>query len=178
MNLFTIQNDLIADRTADAWYRVPSDGPNFHYRWQWGTGRDGGFSYVMGEHREQAVCRDEPSLTISWGLDVDDATDPNDRRHFDWADKFPDPSIRLFWADIFWNGALIDRVVLARVDGARGTIPLPNYNMQVTHFEAAIADLIDGLEGPTREYGPFAILERIGATIVGDHDREGAGSPR
>ncbi len=30
MDLFKIQNDLIADRTAEAWYRIGIAGPDFH----------------------------------------------------------------------------------------------------------------------------------------------------
>lgn len=177
MRLFNIQNDLIADRTSDAWYRIPDNGPYFHYRWQYGTGPDGEFSYVIGEHRGQAVCKEEPSLTMAWGLEVDGWDDRHERR-FDWASNFPDETVRLFWADFFWNGSLIDRVTLASFDGARGVIPLPNYRKEVTQFEAAVALLVAGLEGDSEDYNPVRVLDRIGITIIGDHDREGAGSPR
>lgn len=177
MNLFKIQNELIADRTSDAWYRIPDDGPYFHYRHTWGGGPDGEFSYVIGEHRSQAVCREQPSLTMAWGLDVDDSNGRRERR-FDWATDFPDETVRLLWADFFWNGSLIDRVTLASIDGGRGTIPLPSYRKEVTHFEAAVALLVDGMEDGHAEYNPIKVLDSIGVTIIGDHDREGAGSPR
>src|SRR5262245_39282546 len=79
VNLFKIQNDLIADRTSEAWYRIPDNGPYFRYRWQYGTGPDGNFSYIEGEHRNQAVCKEQPSLTMAWGLEVDGWDDRDER---------------------------------------------------------------------------------------------------
>lgn len=174
MNLYKIQNDLIADRSAEAWYQTKIDGPYFHYRWMYGTGRGGNFSYVESEHRGHAVCREEPSLTMSWGMEVDDR---DDARHFSWAEKFPDSTVRPIWVDFFWNNALIDRVELCRVDGSRGLVPTPNFKNEVTDFELAVAYLVHNLEDGDNYLHPGRVMETIGATRVGDHDRGGAGSP-
>lgn len=174
MDLFKIQHELIADRTAEAWYRINISGPSFHYRWQYGSGPDGRFSYIQDEHYEHAVCREEPSLTMSWGMDIHD-----DRRklRFEWAEAFIDSEVRPFWVDFFWNNALIDRVELCRVDSGDGTIPLPRYGLEVSDFEAAVAWLIHDLEGH-REPGPGHYLDIIQAKRVPDQARQGAGSRR
>lgn len=168
MNLFEIQQELIAGARAEDWYRIPIAGPWFHYRWQFGSGRRGEFSYVIGEHTEHAVCRVEPSLTMSWGLPVHDRTD--ERRH-DWAVDFVTREVHEFWVDFFWNNALIDRVELGRVDGGHGILPMPGYGRKVTDFAAAVAELIYEVEGPGSDAPPSAYIEQLGFVRLPDVDR-------
>jgi hypothetical protein len=177
VDLFKIEHELIADRSAEAWYRTMIAGPFFHYRWSWGTGSDGGFSYIIGEHTDHAVCREEPSLTMSWGMPVHDF-DERRELHFDWADDFVDHTVRPFWVDFFWNNALIDRVELARVDGTHGTIPMPNFGLEVTDFEVAVAFLVHDLEDGSNYDDPGRYLDTIGAKRVPDGRRHGAGTRR
>lgn len=172
MNLFKIQHNLIADRSADAWFRIRIAGPDFHYRWNYGSGPAGEFSNIMGEHHSHAVCREEPSLTMSWGLDVH----ARDELHFDWAKDFVDTTVRAFWVDFFWNNALIDRVELLSIDGGNGTIPFPRGGMEVSDYEVAVAYLVHDLDDSPNEDHPERYLETLGVKRVGDHDREGAGS--
>src|SRR5665647_3897219 len=91
---------------ADTWYRINISGPSFHYRWTYGSGPDGAFSHVIGEHSSHAVCREEPSLTMSWGMEVYDRDDRKDL-HFEWAKQFVNPTVRPIWVDFFWNLSLI-----------------------------------------------------------------------
>ena len=175
MDLFKIQHELIADRSADAWYRISISGPTFHYRWTYGSGPDGAFSHVIGEHSSHAVCREEPSLTMSWGMEVYDRDDRKDL-HFEWAKQFVNPTVRPIWVDFFWNNALIDRVELGRIDGGHGTIPLPDVSLRVTEFETAVAHLVHDLEGGPDHDNPGRYLDMIGATRMRDHERQGAGS--
>lgn len=85
MDLFTIQNTLIAGSSVDDWFRIGAAGTLFDYQWSFGTGPEGNWSHVIGEHSRHAVYRAEPSLTLSWGMDADDPSDTYDRRHYDWA---------------------------------------------------------------------------------------------
>jgi hypothetical protein len=172
-HLFRIQHELIADRTAEAWYRTNIAGPFFHYRWQYGSGPDGPFSYVQSEHHDHAVCREEPSLTMSWGMNIYE-----DRRdlQFDWAEAFVNSTVRPFWVDFFWNNALIDRVELCRMDGGHGTIPIPGYRREVSDFAMAVAWLIHGLEGSSSDADPDHYVAVIEAKRVRDEARQGAGS--
>ena len=153
MKLFKIQNELIADSTAAAWYRVSVAGPS-HYR---------------------AVCRAEPCLTMSWGMGVHDRAELSEL-HFDWADRFVNKAVAPFWVDFFWNNALIDRVELARIDGGQGTIPMPGPGMEVTNFQVAVAYLVDGLEASAGYDNPGHYLDLIHAKRVHDVPRGGAGS--
>lgn len=175
VNLYKIQNDLIADRTAEAWYRIRPAGPDFHYRWDFGTGPEGSFSHIFGEHSAHAVCREEPSLTMSWGLDIHERRDAQ-TLDFEWAQKFVNKTVRPFWADFFWNNALIDRVELCSIDGGHGTIPFPTYGLEVTDFEVSVASLVHDLNGGASHDNPWRYLDQIGAKRVRDADREGAGS--
>lgn len=176
MDLFHIQHDLIANHTPDAWYVIPCDGPVFRERWDYGSGPNGSFIAIAGEHSTQAVHRAEPFLTLAWGLDVD----PNDdrrERSFPWADEnFPDPTVHLFWADFFWAGALIDRVQLAGVDGHRGVIPLPDGKHQISTYELAVADVIHSLGSYPDDYAPVELTRRMGFAESRDIARHGAGS--
>lgn len=176
MDLFTIQNDLIARSTADAWFNPKIPGPTFRYSWQYGySGSDGPVSYITGEHYSHAVHRQHPNLTIAWGLDVEDLHHPRKRR-FEWAEQFADTSVDAFWADFFWNGALIDRVELASVDGGHGTIPMPHYGNTVSDYEVAVAVLVHDLNGSQREDHPHRYLRTLGFTQQRDEARHGAGS--
>jgi hypothetical protein len=175
MKLFKIQHELIADTTADAWYRIMVAGPAFHYRWSSGSGSDGELSSIVGEHVGHAVCRAEPCLTMSWGMDVHDRTDLSELR-FNWADQFVNKTVVPFWVDFFWNNALIDRVELARIDGSHGTIPMPGRGTEVTNFQVAVAYLVDGLEDSPGYDNPGHYLDMIHAKRVHDVSRGGAGS--
>lgn len=170
MDLYKIQHELIADRTS-AWYRIVIAGPDFQYRWQYGSES----SYIIGEHHARAVCREEPSLTVSWGMEVHERAERKEL-HFDWAESFVDKSIRPFWVDFYWNGALIDRVELARVDGGHGVIPIPDGLMKVSDFEITVAHLIHDLETGREHDNPTRYLGAIGAKRERDRDRQGAGS--
>ncbi|GAB3093824.1 hypothetical protein GCM10027054_19210 [Isoptericola nanjingensis] len=174
VDLFKIQHELIADRTADAWYRIRIAGPSFHYRWDFGSGPSGAFSNISDEHHSHAVCREEPNLTMSWGMNVYSREERNEL-HFDWAEGFVNPSVRPFWVDFFWNNALIDRVELCRIDGGHGTIPIPA-GREVTDFETSVAYLVHDLEeGPDHDH-PGRYLETLNIKRIRDSDRWGAGS--
>lgn len=176
MNLYEIQNELIANRTADAWYRIMIAGPDFHYRWTYGSNVDGEYSNIMGEHYSRAVCREEPSLTMSWGMEVHDSRDRREL-HFDWAQDFVNTNVRPFWVDFFWNNALIDRVELCSIDGGHGTIPIPSgRQLEVSKFEASVAYLVHGLDGSSDVDHPGRYLDSLGVTLVPDDKRHGAGS--
>ncbi|WNM25285.1 hypothetical protein [Demequina capsici] len=174
MDLFSIQHALIAGRTGEAWYVIPSHGPVFRERWSYGTGPEGGFVEILDEHHSQAVLREDPTLTMAWGLGVHD-----DRRKlsFDWAaENFADEDARLFWADFFWAGALIDRVVLASVDGARGVIPVPDRQRRVSSYELAVAEVIHDLDSHDENYRPADLVRRLEFTEKEDEHRGGAGT--
>ena len=180
VSLFHLQHELIAGRTAQAWYRIMSAGPAFHLRWSYGSSGDGkAFHELVDGHPETAVCREEPALTVAWGMSSDRTgaapADPG------WAQELVDHTVRGIWADFFWCGALIDRVELARINGAHGLIPFPrprDTGRTVTDFEVAVAWLLHDLEGGQEEDNPGRYLSRLDIATVYDQAREGAGTHR
>jgi hypothetical protein len=176
VDLFKIQNELIAGGNAEAWYRVMIDGPTFHYRWSYSSGTDSTVSHIIGEHRGHAVHREEPNLTMSWGMEAHERKNCEELR-FDWAQDYVNSTVHPFWVDFFWNNALIDRVELCSVDGSHGTIPIPDALREVSDFVVAVAYLVHGLEKGASHEDPGRHLDLIGAKRVRDRDRRGAGSP-
>ncbi|MEV4267803.1 hypothetical protein [Kribbella sp. NPDC049584] len=129
----------------------------------------------MGEHYNHAVCREEPSLTMSRALEVH-ARNERQELHFDWAKYFVNPAVRPFWVDFFWNNAIIDRVELGSIDGGHGTIPLPGARMEVSDFEVAVAHLVHDLEERPSHDHPADYLDTLGVNRIRDQARQGAGS--
>lgn len=171
MDLFTIQHELIADRTdREDWYRLPPGGSSPHPAEQVGAASASSAS-IEGRHHSRAVSRKAVSLTMSWGKGSCE-----EAQHFGWSEQFDSPTVWAYWVEFFWNNALIDRVELCEVDGGRGTIPLPNRERQVSTFETAVACLIHGL-GDGGDHPPGHYLNRIAATQVRDVERCGAGTP-
>lgn len=171
MNLLDIHT-LIAGSTPDSWYRLREPVPTYRHRFEQDHGLTPTFPAVVREHHQHAVFRDEPSLTMSWGMSPIRAEVPD----FGLG-KFTDPTHLPFLVDFFWNNALIDRVRLTVVDTGRGIIPIPDWNLEVTAFEEKVAHLIhqlvhvDGVDTAT-------LLQQIDATVVEDRNRLGAGSKR
>lgn len=177
MDLYTIQHELIAgDRDAEDWHVIRGRGPiGYHHAWTYGTGpgREP-YSYVSSDHHGHAVCRLEPCLTMSWGMDRDD-----DARNltFSWTEEFVDQAVRASLVDFFWNNALIDRVTLLSRDGGHGLKPfVGEVNRTVTDFELAVANLVHGLNNAAEEDAPEGYLREIGASVGRDDERRGAGS--
>jgi hypothetical protein len=175
VDLYKIQHELIVDRASEAWYRLMVAGPSFHYRWDFGSGASGAYSNISGEHHSHGVCREEVSLTMSWGMAPYTREERNEL-HFDWAKDFVNPVVRPFWVDFFWNNALIDRVELCRVDGGHGTIPIPDVRHEVSDFETSVAYLVHDLEGSPNDEHPGTYLDTLGVKRVYDTQRWGAGS--
>lgn len=171
MDLFTIQHRYIADSSEESWYKVAAQGTYYRHSWSHGCG---GESRIESEHRRMAVYRPDPSLTIAWGMQAD-GEEP--RTAYDWSQGFPNTAVWPIFADVFWCGALIDRVELARIDGAHGIIPLPNYANEVTHYELAVAFLLHALQEGRNHDNPGRYVERLGFKVITDLAREDAGNP-
>lgn len=112
---------------------------------------------------------------MSWGMEVHDREERKEL-HFDWAQNYVNSTVRPFWVDFFWNNALIERVELCSVDGGHGTIPFPDYRLEVSDFEVAVAYLVHNLEDGLDGDHPGRHLDTIGAKRVRDSERWGAGS--
>lgn len=111
--------DKISESWSDWWNYLP-EGPLFNYNL--GTTDDA--ASVFGWHEARAVLIEDVDIAIEWGM----SSDPFDRRSDfkpEWA-PFPDESVALCYADIFYRGSLVERVSIASVDGGRAYLPTPD----------------------------------------------------
>jgi hypothetical protein len=94
----------------------------------------------------------------------------------DWVESFPlVDAVDYFWADIFWNGSLVDRHGLVSVDQGRIYLPLPTPifkqvegeteldRYEVTRWHVAFARLVHYVE---HQEDFDRSLERAGFHIV------------
>ena len=180
-NLYDIQNDLVANSSASAWYvhHTPGAAADFRYRWSWWTSpADDEAGHQPDSHDSYAVHRTEPSLTMAWGLDAY----PNERgaRQYPWLpeDHYVNDTTHEYYVDFFWNGSLIDRVVVVLVDGGHAVLPLPSPAADghvVSDFELAVALLLHDLAAGSLD-DPAAHLQQLGIKRVRDDERHGAGA--
>jgi hypothetical protein len=94
-------------------------------------------------YQELAVYRLNNSITLAWGLKVEDLNEP-------WARTYPDQddaSIHLI--DILYGGNLILRTRYAAVDCARAYLPLPKPNQTtVSTQDFLLIKLLNYIEDP------------------------------
>lgn len=111
----------ITEAYGDYWHHI-NGGSQFHY--DLGTVND--LASVFGYHSARAVLLNDVDIAIEYGM----TDDPLDRQAWvaDWA-PFPDPNVHGKYADVFYRGALVDRVHLASVDGGRAFLPAPTITM-------------------------------------------------
>jgi hypothetical protein len=150
-------HDILTTSIAEDWRLLYP--PVFHH--QLGVVQAGGpWSLEVYEHHYSATYRHDVNLTMAWGFEVDrDLTFPM------W-NGFPDPQISRLNLDIFWAGALINRILLVSVDGGRGTFVMPTLvggQDTVTGSEVAVGDLLMSFRGfeTSGEY-----VRRAGIAIV------------
>lgn len=117
MNLYDLRK-TVAETWTDHWNLI-DNGPLYNHAM--GTVND--VATVTGFHNARAILLDDLDVAIEFGM-PDDPFDARSNWTEDWA-PFPDPKIRGEFADLFYRGALVDRVHLASVDGGRAILPLP-----------------------------------------------------
>jgi hypothetical protein len=165
-------NDLrgvVQGSVANDWHKIDSVGPTYRERWHTWTGYSDGEAtngLSVDSHYAHAVYKHDVNLSLTWGMDR--SWDPMSGRpdrddSFDWSKGNPDPSVGVFFADIFWGGTLVDREFLIHVDGGRGVVPLgttrrkpgasftgrspSDFYESCTMWERDFAELIDTLDG-------------------------------
>ena len=106
-------------------------------------------------HHTVVVYVPDVDLTIAYGLDFDALR--RDAPEFEWSKVFPDKSVHIGLADIFWRGSLVDRVAYVLVDGARGTLPIGggHVGLRVSSWQVDVARLLHGLKGAGLAFDDF-----------------------
>ena len=173
MNLNELRQILTESRPHQ-WWKLDATGPLYRNGWVMtsGGGREG-HDLEVTWHHEAAVYRDDIDLTIQWGMDMDPGDD--DRRHFDWAEKFINPKVHPWWVDVFWRGVLVDRYGVVSVDGGHGLVPFPHtagespdWHNAVTEREVAVVHLVDHLGGGHDRSVNY--IQQVGFRVVPDQD--------
>lgn len=71
----------------------------------------------------------------------------NDDYKDDWANKHPHPKATGYWYDLYYDGNLIDRFILVAVDGARASLPSPDWQSGKVHMmDYKVAKINDTLK--------------------------------
>jgi hypothetical protein len=135
----------IRESAAEYWNYIP-EGPLFNYN----LGTSDGSAQVFGWHDARAVLEDDVDIALEFGMS-DDPFDHKEKWTEDWA-HFPDTQIVGFYCDVFYRGALVDRVLLTSVDGGRATLPLPDRKRDgsgwtVNDWPHELARLVNDLHG-------------------------------
>ncbi|NIL86531.1 hypothetical protein RhoFasGS6_03935 [Rhodococcus fascians] len=144
----------------------------------WGGGgpsyRDrAAFSDASESHSNVAILKSNVDISIAWGMQLDEREPGKPpARSFDWADNLPDSSVNILIGDVFYRSGLIDRVLMASIDGARCLLPWAHQQHSGPHKGKITTSqwwydftyLVDGMEGMRQfdEYWPQVGFEVVG----------------
>ncbi|MET7391811.1 hypothetical protein ACFYPT_42405 [Streptomyces sp. NPDC005529] len=133
MHLDSVRETIQSSTTSD-WHRVEG-AETFLYSWY---SSSAGIARCSA-HTDLMTYRPDVSLSLAFGLPEREA-----RELLPLWDRWPskEPAIPCY-ADILWNGSLIDRYVFAQVDLGRAYLPWPDDGRTVSQFHAAFMKLID-----------------------------------
>jgi hypothetical protein len=162
MDLGALYQIVTASQPAD-WYPLSGAPATFLEQSVVQTGSDGTPRLEIESHFARATYRSDVSLGLAWGLPYEHGETWEE----DWA-AFPDKKIRGYWADVLWNGAPLDRVLLLLVDGGRAYLPSPpRGSMSVHRLNYSVARLVDALSGRPTEFDSY--FTRSGMEVVEQH---------
>jgi hypothetical protein len=146
--------DLVQKSSATDWRKI-EDGPTYRSRFGYSTGPGPGDQWRLEEdsHPVTLVYIPDVDLTVAHGMDFDPLTSDSE---IEWSRMFPDKSVHICFADIFWRGSLVDRVDYVHVDAGRGILPIGRGDdrLKVTSWECDVARLLHSLKG-----GNFAAFD-------------------
>lgn len=155
--------DLFYSSAADDWHVIRPIGVNYTAH----ADADG----VVREHPHQAVYLPDAALTIAWGYTEPEPVAPGSV-HLTVGDHAPEAmqTVNVEHADVFWHGALIERLELVSVDrDPAASIPMPRRTgdgAAVTGRAVAAAELLAELAGADpREVRTTAFL--VGVRVGG-----------
>ncbi|MGW4186312.1 hypothetical protein ACWEK2_29600 [Streptomyces albidoflavus] len=116
---------IIDESSNEDWHHIPcwgaDAGPSFRDAWDKST-RSDSWELHHDSHSHVLVYKENVQLSISWGVWRDRMAGMTP----DYIEAFPlVDSVDYFWADVFWNGSLVDRHGLVALDQGRIYLPLP-----------------------------------------------------
>lgn len=147
MELWALRK-LIGESWDEHWHRLEV-GPYFHDGFGSVISQEGRY-LEHNAHYHRAVLTSDVDVSLEFGLSLDDDRGTVSLEGYGWDFTFPDPSIRREFIDIFYRGALVDRLLVLDVDGGRATLPIAdkiNGAWTVHGWEYDIVALVDSLGG-------------------------------
>jgi hypothetical protein len=121
---------ILTSSTPDDWHQ-PGGWPTYH---DWLAPLVDG--QPIGVHEQYAVYRHDVRLTAAWGMETPGDNNPHDPDAAPWA-TFADRTVYSVLVDVFYCGALVERLDAAVVDGGRALLPYPR-----THALAEVSDYL------------------------------------
>ncbi len=102
---------------------------------------------ITDQHFAFASFKKDLSITMGWDLvDNDNFIDP-------YANNNPDTHSKSMWLDVFFNDALVFRLLYISVDGGRMNLPIPtntNGVWEVSNEHADFIYILNGINGASR----------------------------
>lgn len=168
MNFKDYIKTILSSSAAD-WNRFEcwgsGSGPSYRNRFVATTHHTPGptprYELNVESHSSVAALRSNLSITIAWGLTV------NDHFREPWLSSFADQDAASSWVDCFYNGGLVFREAYVTVDGGRAHLPLPedrNGTLVVPAEYADLCRLVDSLHPRTSEFDHY--LQRAQIQII------------
>jgi hypothetical protein len=115
---------LSIEPTGPAHWNAITFGPMFHQNLSSSSSGQGGSVVRVAQHGTRAVLNDDVDISIEFGMDA--AAIQIDAL-LDWVKpaSFQYDNARPFFVDLFYRGALVDRVIAVWIDEYRAALPLP-----------------------------------------------------
>lgn len=140
-----------------------SSGPSYHNKFEfYYTYEEQANVLFSDSHGMVASYKPDVSITLSWGLTV------NDDFKEEWANKFSDPKASSHYVDVFFNNSLVYRDLYIVVDGGRAKLPLPRSRTElfVPRDYYLFIKLLDEIDGYISDYDRY--FKGAGLNIIED----------
>ncbi|WP_020101070.1 hypothetical protein [Mycobacterium sp. 360MFTsu5.1] len=131
MDLHTLREKII-ESSPEEWNKITCWGDAAGPVYRYSLTSERGESDIQTEakgHSNTAVLIADIDISIAWGWDPDESLwGPRGGRDFDFSDFlpiFPDDDVSRMYTDVFYRGALVDRVLFVVADGGRHYVPIP-----------------------------------------------------
>lgn len=100
------------------------------------------------KHSSIATLKNNLAISLRYGISH------NDNFVEKWANSFPDEHAKSFYIELFYNENVVYRNVVVSVDGGRGLILLPSYDMDMNYK-------IRGLKYTKEDYKLARLIENL-----------------
>lgn len=161
MHLWELR-DQIASSGAGDWHVLES-GPYFHDSFEAFTDHRGrGLEHQR--HQQRAVLYSDIDVSLEWGMTPDDhGYDLKDfRAYADALTSVREKTVRVRTIDVFYRGALVDRLPVHLIDGGRVYLPAPSENddgWSVSGWHHDVVRLVDALRTSSQFDSYFSFTE-------------------